>query len=333
MPERPPFPFIVGSGRSGTTLLRLMLEGHPDLAIPPESYFPISLRRREPRYASADGFNLDQYAEDLLGNVRFRDWALDDRAVRSRLTGVEPIDYAEAIRRTFALYAERKGKPRYGDKTPLFIMRIDELSKMFPEARFVHVIRDGRDVALSIHEMAWGPSRMPALAAFWAQRIRKGWSAGRALGAHRYMELRYEDLVEDPARELQRVCIFLDIDFRQEMLDYSERAASAVLPREIEQHRHLAKPVTKGLRDWRTEMRPSDVAMFEALAGQELAACGYERTVPKPSLAVKARARTGMGLEHVRLAKVRARKVLRIVRDALLTERVSRTRPRARPRR
>jgi hypothetical protein len=156
MPERPPFPFIVGSGRSGTTLLRLMLEQHPDLAIPPESYFPISLRHREPRYVSSGGFDLGRYASDLLENVRFRDWKLD-QMVRDRLSGVEPIDWAEAIRRTFALYAERERKPRYGDKTPWFIMRIDELSTMFPEARFVHLIRDGRDVALSIRGMSWAP--------------------------------------------------------------------------------------------------------------------------------------------------------------------------------
>ena len=318
MPERPPFPFIVGSGRSGTTLLRLMLEQHPDLAIPPESYFPISMRHRSSRYTSSAGFDLDAYATDLLANVRFRDWNLSEPAVRSALHGVEPIDWAEAIRRTFALYAEKEDKPRYGDKTPWFIMRIGELSELFAESRFVHLIRDGRDVALSIREMSWGPSRMPALAEFWAKRIRTGRREGARLGPERYLELRYEDLVEEPAGELRRVCAFLDLDFREEMLDYAGRAPDAVLERERHQHRHLSQPVTKGLRDWRSQMSPGDVATFEAVAGRELVACGYERAVPAPSFAVRARAKTGVELDRqIRLAKGRARKVVRKVRDAV----------------
>jgi hypothetical protein len=318
MPERPPFPFVVGSGRSGTTLLRLMLEQHPDLAIPPESYFPISMRHRAPRYVSVAGFDLDAYVTDLLQNVRFRDWELQETTIRAALDGVEPIDWAEAIRRTFGLYAEKERKPRYGDKTPWFIMRISELSELFPESRFVHLIRDGRDVALSIREMSWGPSRMPALAEFWAKRIRTGRTEGARLGDARYLELRYEDLVEDPARELRRVCAFIELDFREEMLEYRERAPNAVLERERHQHRHLSKPITKGLRDWRTQMSREDVAVFEAVAGPELLACGYERAVPSPSLSVRARAKTGVELDRqIRLAKGRARKVVRKVRDAV----------------
>jgi sulfotransferase family protein len=317
MSERPPFPFIVGSGRSGTTLLRLMLGQHPDLAIPPESYFPISMRYREPRYRSGGGFDLDRYADDLLRNVRFRDWELEESTVRERLAGLRSIDWAEAIRRTFELYAEREGKPRYGDKTPWFILRIEELSALFPEARFVHLIRDGRDVSLSIREMSWGPSRTPALAEFWAKRIRTGRRAGLAVGPERYMELRYEDLVDQPARELVRVCAFLELDFREAMLDYADRAPSAVLSREREQHRNLAKPVTRGLRNWRREMHLADVEVFEAVAGAELSAYGYERAFPEPSLAARARARAGVQLDHqMRLAKGRARKVLRKIRGA-----------------
>jgi hypothetical protein len=318
MPERSPFPFIVGSGRSGTTLLRLMLEQHPDLAIPPESYFPISMRHREPRYVSGPGFDLDAYVTDLLRNVRFEDWGLSESVVRSVLHGVEPIDWAEAVRRTFALYAGKEGKPRYGDKTPWFVMRITELAELFPESRFVHLIRDGRDVALSIREMSWGPSKMPALAEFWAKRIRVGRREGARIGAGRYLELRYEDLIDDPKRELGRVSAFLELDFREEMLDYAERAPNAVLERERAQHRHLSKSLTKGLRDWRTQMPPGDVALFEAVAGRELVACGYERAVPSPSLGVRARAKTGVELDRqIRLARGRARKVVRKVREAV----------------
>jgi hypothetical protein len=132
------------------------------------------------------------------------------------------------------------------------------------------------------------------------------------------MELRYEDLVDQPSRELVRVCAFLELDFREAMLDYADRAPSAVLSREREQHRNLTKPVTRGLRNWRREMRPADVEVFEAVAGAELTAYGYERAFPEPSLSARAHARAGVQLDRqVRLAKGRARKVLRKVREAV----------------
>jgi Sulfotransferase family len=293
MPERPPFPFVVGSGRSGTTLLRLMLEQHPDLAIPPESYFPVSMRHREPRYRSSAGFDLDAFVTDLLGNVRFQDWGLSESTVRSALHGVEPIDWADAIRRTFALYAEKEGKPRYGDKTPWFIMRINELSELFPESRFVHLIRDGRDVALSLSEVSWGPGGVEESARKWVRDMGRARRRASRLRPGTYMEARYEDLVVDPEPIVRRVAEFVDLPWNDAMLAYHEGAeermsevirefrplGGGIITAEerVRQHELVAQPPSASrVGRWKAEMSPEQQEAFRSVAGKLLVQLGYE---------------------------------------------------------
>src|SRR5204863_448593 len=161
--DQRPFPFIVACGRSGTTMLRVMFEQHPDMAIPPESYFPVSFWRRRERYRVEDGIDLGAMAEDLGRHDRFLAWRLDPTVVRERLAGAAR-GRPEAVGRVDALHAAAHGKTRDGDKTPPFLMPLPLLAREFPEARFVHLVRDGRDVVLSLREQRFAPS---ALAGAW----------------------------------------------------------------------------------------------------------------------------------------------------------------------
>src|SRR5690606_16718789 len=133
-------PFIVGVARSGTTLLRLMLDAHPDLAIPPETHFVPRLVKEIERGAGpaeAHAF--------VTGHQRWPDWGLDADELRARFESLEPFTAGEALRAFFGLYAERQGKPRWGDKSPTHLKRMARIHGALPEARFLHVIRDGRD--------------------------------------------------------------------------------------------------------------------------------------------------------------------------------------------
>src|SRR5439155_5974632 len=132
-------------------------------------------------------------------------------------------DWPHAMRRIYALYARSQGKTRYGDKTPWFVLYLPLLSRMFPEARFLHLIRDGRDVALAIRDVDWGPSDPPLIADFWARRVRAGRKAGGRLEPGRYDELRYEDLLADPEGRTRDLCAFFDVEFLPEMLEFHER--------------------------------------------------------------------------------------------------------------
>jgi hypothetical protein len=287
----PVFPFIVARGRSGTTLLRAILDAHPDLAIPGESHFPLSFARNRDRYERPQGFDQRRYLADLTAHWGFQDWDLAGDLVSAALAEAEPRDLADAIRLTYAVYAERHGKRRFGDKTPGFVMHIDRLARFLPEARFVHLIRDGRDVALSYLATDFGASTLGDAALYWDRFVRAGRASGERLGPRRYLEIRYEELVERPSDAISRLCGFIDIDFDPVMLDYSNGIADLFqgLPHR-EHHRNLFLPPTKGLRNWRKEMAPRDVAQFEAIAGPLLSELGYERAFPRSNLDARAMA-------------------------------------------
>jgi Sulfotransferase family len=273
--ERAPFVFVVGCARSGTTLLRVMLDRHPLMAIPPESHFLVPLWRWRRRYDRDGGFDLDRWRKDLLTFYRFRDWGLALDLVEDRLSGLKTIDFSEAVRRVYALYAEASKKPRYGDKTPPYLLRMPLIAQLFPEARFLHIVRDGRDVAASLVEQMGHP-RLSEAADYWGYRILAARRTGSALGPERYREVRYERLVQDPEGELAWIAAFLDLPPDARTAE-TRGGLGRLPPAKRARHPHLAERPTAGLRDWRRDLAPEQVATVEALAGDALDLLGYER--------------------------------------------------------
>src|SRR6059036_812569 len=199
---------VLGVGRSGTTLLRVMLDRNSELAIPYESFFVPQLAHRHGGRPTLDAFL------DDLGRLRtLYDWGISPDDVRPRLR--KGMTTSEAIVAIFETYAERQGKPRWGDKTPLYMQQLPLLERLFPDALWVHLVRDGRDAALSFLELPAGFSgktwAQPRTVAQFAARWKVEIDAARALGRRardRYLELRYEDLVADPTLELRRISEF-----------------------------------------------------------------------------------------------------------------------------
>ncbi|MET0577939.1 MAG: sulfotransferase [Ilumatobacteraceae bacterium] len=289
-PDGPaPFLFLVGCGRSGTTLLRAMCDAHPELAVPPESHVLVTLA---PRGADAfDPIDGGSLAGCLAADERFGLWGLDATTLRD-VIGPAPADYPTAIRAVFRAWTEDHagGQARYADKTPVYVLHIARLAELFPEAVFVHLVRDGRDVAASFLELGWADTIEDA-ALHWKLRVTRGRRAGRRLAPGRYVEVHYEDLVGEPERTLRTICAAAGLAYDGAMLDPSGSSADIVATtRHPEYHGHLTRPPTAGLRDWRRDLDVGDVARFEALAGATLGAFGYERAVPGPTLATRAAA-------------------------------------------
>ncbi len=177
-----------------------------------------------------------------------------------------------------------------GDKTPDYVRSIETLHSLWPSARFVHVIRDGRDVALSMMDWtkcrpkpgdftAWQEDCISTAALWWELNVRLGQLAGKSLGHSFYYEVRYESLVNRPAEEGAALCGFLGVPFSDAMLRFHElpRASDPGLETK---RAHL--PVSPGLRDWSAQLPAQDNERFEAAAGALLEELGYVRVVPRP---------------------------------------------------
>ncbi len=273
-------PFVVGAPRSGTTLVRAMLNSHSTLAIPPESHF---LPRLAEAWRRAAPGTTQAATEMFLGFIereeRFRLWDLpvhDVRAEIARASDADTRSLAVLLRALYRSYAVRAGKSRWGEKTPAYALHIPILATLLPEAVFVHVVRDGRDCALAYLTTGIGPTSIAKAAIMWSRHVEDARAAGARLGGGRYIEMRYEDVVSEPAREVGRLCAALGLDFERGMLDYWRDGGSiggASLQRDA--HESVLRPPTPGLRDWRRDLTAGDVRVFEGRAGPTLVACGY----------------------------------------------------------
>jgi len=269
----PPPLLVLGVRRSGTTLLRVMLGRHSELAIPDESYFIPQLADRH-----RGTIDVGEFADDLRRLPTLRDWDVPVDEVRARLR--PGMRLGEAIAAVYETYAARHGKRRWGDKTPMYMQRLPMLERLFPDARFVHLVRDGRDAALSFLAMPKGivtetwahPRTATEFASEWRTEVEAAHRLGRNVGPRRYHELRYEELVAGPERELRRICDFAELAYEPAMLEYAPEVDVSAKPHQ----QSLKRPPTPGLRDWRTQLSPEDVAGFEGVAGDLLRRLGYE---------------------------------------------------------
>ena len=254
------------------------MNAHREVAVPPESRFIIEL------YRGQDHVGVEPFLQELAAHRQFRAWGLPIEEVAALLEGTR-VPYASAIDAAYGAYARARGKSRWGDKTPRYIEHIATLHELFPRARFVHVVRDGRNVALSYAGVPFGPKTVARAADLWARRVRSGIAARRRLGPDRYLELRYEELVagrpelEDRARAL---CDFLELPYDEAMLDYGRVAAGEALAKAATLNPLLTRGPEGEARSWQAHMPARQVEVFEAIAGDILSELGYERRFPSP---------------------------------------------------
>ncbi|MFL6229427.1 MAG: sulfotransferase family protein [Pyrinomonadaceae bacterium] len=284
--ELPPAPFIVGVPRSGTTLLRLMCDAHPELSIPPEmGFIPAAegLRR---------GRGLRQaFFEVVTSMPSWEDANIPRAQFEQALREIEPFTVSEGVRTFYRNYASRFGKLRWGDKTPSYCLQMDKIERVLPEARFIHIIRDGRDVALSLRGLWFSPGdRIGQLAHHW----RSGVTTARRLGQRRrhYMEVRYEELIADAPAVLRKVCDFIELTYDPRMESYYETSparldevksmyradGTLVITKEerlYNQRFTTQPPQAKRVFRWRKEMDAETQSRFADVAGALLEELGY----------------------------------------------------------
>jgi hypothetical protein len=293
-PPRPnPYIFLVGCPRSGTTLLQRLANAHPQLAVAHETRWIV--RWYEKRIGvTAEGYVTPDFVEQLPRYRRFKALKIKPEELARVYRDREPVRYAEFVSMLFDRFAARRGKRLAGDKSPAYVRSLPTLHALWPEARFAHLIRDGRDVCLSVLDWRQGVPRFPTwdedpvttTAVWWEWNVRLGREAGRELGTEQYYELRYEALMSGPEHECARLCSFLDIPYDEAMLRFHKGRLRSEPGLDAKK---AWRPVTPALRAWRSQMPTADVARFEAVAGDLLDELGYARGAPVPSAAELAR--------------------------------------------
>jgi len=298
--------FLVSDARSGSTFCANLLNGHPEIGLGPESNFVLRLASRFGRKSLTRPEGLSAALDILYDDDKFHDWGVDRAMLSRHLAHIPRPTVADLVRAVGMLYCEREfpGCSIWGlKKGGGYLRRASELVKHFPNARFLHLVRDGRAVFASkkkaLHSRTGRPFETNPQKAGrrWAQLMRSFDAFSR-----RYPQnactISYESLLRDGGGVLGCVCGFLDVepvvlaDLSQPTADESDYVN--------ERYRHLHPNVGRPVRldridAWQTALTADEIRAFESVAGCELAQKGYELLYGSPSVAVCERIRRLVG--------------------------------------
>jgi hypothetical protein len=280
--------FVVGAGRSGTTLLSLMLDTHSRIAIPHESHFFIPYYEKRAAFGNLNCLEGRRVLiKSILGESFIRIW---DQQITLEEIDLDRCGSLEgAIDQIYSAYARRFGKDIWGDKTPAYTTEVDALNDMFPTSRFIHIVRDGRDVALSVMRQTWGSKNFIVAMQYWTQTVTLARKMLRMLPKTRFIELRYEDLIANPERELHTLTDFLGLPYEPDMVNGYTKTASKKLGDGINQFQHthlLESPSTTQVYKWKTTLNTVNQAIAFEIAGPMLTEMGYSVDVRRHPLRV-----------------------------------------------
>jgi hypothetical protein len=226
---------ILGNPRSGTTLLRLILTSHPDIVIPPECGFFVWWYKKYKNWTKNSlKRRLDGFLDDLFKSRKFETWDLSRRDLRKFIVLKKPNNYTDLISSVYLFFGLSRGKKAklWGDKNNYYLNHVGEILRIFPNSRFVHIVRDGRDVAVSYKELAkfrinhkYAPnlsSDISSIAHEWRENVIKVRNSLNSVKVGKRIEIRYEDLVTKPQKITKKICDTVNVKFYRKMLNFYE---------------------------------------------------------------------------------------------------------------
>lgn len=284
--------FVIGSPRSGTTLLRLMLTCHREISIPPESGYILWLKNKYSYWSGASNnkSNIDSFLSDLFQAKKFDTWKMDKSALAAEIRNYNPSSYAELVTVVNICFAHKFNKKirAWGDKNNYYLDHLDEIRSLFPSAKFVHVVRDGRDVACSYREVmgdSFGERFSPELPVE-IDDIANSWSDD-VIKVHYQLQnkefssvcIRYEDLVRNPIDQLNTFCENFNLKFDRNMLNFWKYNRDFSLePKEtIFWKRKTANPIDlSSVGRYHSMLTKSEISKFNTIAEQALNLFQYQ---------------------------------------------------------
>jgi hypothetical protein len=267
-------------------MLRLMLTCHRSFFIPPEAGFAVWLYEKHRTWDAGDiNGRIEDFVSDVMKSRKIETWRLDEVALKRHLKERQPGSYPEAVSCIYEWCGRCRGErfERWGDKNNFYIGHIMTLDEMFPDAQFVHIVRDGRNVACSYRRLANQgiqseyapklPTDIEEIAWEWQRNTSKIGTDLAAIGKQRAYELRLEDLAREPRQVLSALCEFLGEEFDPQMLQFHQLNQEHELePREFLQWKEktLEPPMANETETYKTQLDPEEISAFEAIAGSSL---------------------------------------------------------------
>lgn len=276
--------FMFGFERSGTTLLSMMMGAHPLLAVPlTVTGLWYTYAQRLDNYGGLKTrADVEALVRDLLKEERILLWD-EDIEFNDVLEQLEENSYSAVIRAFNQVYANKKNKPHWANLDIATIDNMELAYGWFPDVRFIHIVRDGRDVALSHETMPYGASNTLDCAQSWERRLTISMKMGRMLPASQYKIVRFEDLVIEPETTLIGLCNFIGIEYSPRMLEYTTMVDQKI----PDDRRWLWPALDKAPQPqkcygWKERMDAKRRIVFEGEAGFLLERLGYETYTQLP---------------------------------------------------
>lgn len=271
--------FIVGSGRSGNTLLRAILCGHGELAVPPESYVLGAAVREYRKFGFLSWPELvDVVLDRFASHPQFATWDTDLAPVRAALLD-RPDEQRSLARILDAVYrawawTHMPGARRWGDKTPTNVYHLPRIDAVFPDALYLHVLRDGRDVVASYLEAGFYETAEMACRR-WIESVELVRDFSRGLDPGRFLEVRYERLVRDTEALVHDVCRLLGISYEPGMLRHRRRVDD-LGDTGADHHAGLDRPIEdSSVGSWRDRLDQRQRNVVERRLRPLLSSLGY----------------------------------------------------------
>ncbi|MEI6122633.1 MAG: sulfotransferase [Bacteroidota bacterium] len=280
-----PFFFVVGRARSGTTLLRCLLDAHPEISIPLECAFIIHLQGKYGKCSLWDTQTLQEFYHDLLKYPKFHFWTVDTEQLKKDLQACAGATTYSSICRVvyahFKSFFPKTDIKLLGDKNPSYSFHTKQLVKLFPEAKFIHITRDYRDNIISMIQAKFEAKIYSSLAYRW-KFANKQTLKQKNKTPEKFYTLRYEDLVALPEFYMRQICEFLGVDFVPEMINYHAKLDEMrkIYPTDLinRHHKSLFQPInTDKIYAWKHLLTEKQIKICDTVVGPFAEKMGYER--------------------------------------------------------
>jgi hypothetical protein len=271
--------FIIGTERSGSNLLRAILNEHPNIAIP---HPPHLLKELQPLIGVYGDLNEDSNFRSLIRDairlveLHFVPWPLrlDAELVFTSANHRDLYSIYALFQEQYLRFTRKK---RWGCKSTFMVRHVDDILAHHLRPQMIHLVRDGRDVAASARKSVFNHYHPHYVAKLWARQQREAFEAGRRLPADLFLRVRYEDLLERPGSEVKRICDFLGESYSDNLLGYFQSREATELSALSASWKNLSRPILSGnVGKFHKELSSTEIFEFERVAADELVRQGYE---------------------------------------------------------